>query len=215
MGRAMMAAVVGTPGVRACCGRVVVNQHDVQEGSDGCTADQAALVAVVQECQAQMIYIARRYVHDQEIAQEVVQETWLAAWRGLAVFAGRASLKSWIFAILLNRARTRGKQEARRQALAVDEVTLNPEETEQRMDESARSPEVYLLQQEIYAYLGQAIAALPQQQRQVITLSDLEARSPAEICSLLNVSEGNQRVLLHRARRRVRHALLAYWQDDS
>lgn len=204
----------------------VYNVRRADEGSEGrdwCRmtsaatgpVDETTLVALVTECQTQMIRIARRYVDDQEIAQEVVQETWLAVVRGVSAFAGRAALKSWIFAILLNQARTRGKQEQRRRLLLVDADEVAQAEEKGLPNRWTRnvvtSPEAQLLREESYYYLGQAIAALPTQQRLVITLADLEGRSPAEICRQLNVSEANQRVLLHRARQQVRLALQAYW----
>ena len=177
--------------------------------------DETPLVALVNECQSQMVRIAQRYVDDPEIAQEVVQETWLAAMRGLHAFAGRAALKSWIFAILLNQARTRGKQEKRRRLLLVDTAALAEDEETGLQANWTRaivtSPEAQLIGEEGYRYLEQAIAALPTQQRLVIALADLEGRSPAEICHQLKISEANQRVLLHRARQQVRLALQADW----
>lgn len=177
--------------------------------------DETTLVALVTEYQAQMIGIARRYVDDPEIAQEVVQETWLAIVRGVGAFAGRAALKSWIFAILLNRARTRGKQEKRRRLLLIEADEWAADDETAAADRWTRnvvsSPETQLLREENNHYLAQAIAALPTQQRLVITLADLEGRSPTEICRQLKISEANQRVLLHRARQQVRLALQAYW----
>ena len=206
----------------------VARSDEGNEGRDRCimasqvgsvAGDETTLVALVTEYQMQMIRIARRYVDDPEIAQEVVQETWLAAMRGLHAFAGRAALKSWIFAILLNQARTRGKQEKRRRLLLVDADALaQADETgaaERWTRNVVASPETQLLHEESNHYLAQAIAALPTQQRLVITLADLEGRSPTEICHQLKISEANQRVLLHRARQQVRLALQAYWAGQT
>ncbi len=179
--------------------------------------DKINLVALVAEYHAQMVRLARRYVDDPEIAQEVVQETWVAVLVGLPSFAARASLKTWIFAILLNQARTRGKQEKRRFLLTVSAEELAADDEALQGDKlpyaATNSPEAQLLWEETYTYLMQAIAALPTQQRLVITLSDLDGKSVAEICRQLKVSEANQRVLLYRARQQVRHALQAYWKS--
>jgi RNA polymerase sigma-70 factor (ECF subfamily) len=181
--------------------------------------DQINFVALVEEYHAQMVRLAQRYVDDPEIAQEVVQETWLAVLLGVPSFAARASLKTWIFAILLNQARTRGKQEKRQflRTVSEEELTADDEALQQKKWPRAEinSPEAQLLWEETYTYLMQAIAALPTQQRLVITLYALEGKSAAEICRQLNVSEANQRVLLYRARQQVRHALQAYWEGHK
>lgn len=174
-------------------------------------ADVTGLGVVATEWQRQMVRVAQRYVDDQEVAQEVVQETWVAVLRGLPTFAGRATLKSWIFAILLNRARTRGKTEQRRRhrMLSIDAL-VNVEETGDRdyaLHRAQRTPEAEVLRDERLAELAAAITALPLQQRRVLILHDLEGQSAAEICAQLHLSTANQRVLLHRARQRVRQAL--------
>jgi RNA polymerase sigma-70 factor (ECF subfamily) len=151
-------------------------------------------------------------------ADDVVQETWLGVIRGLAAFEGRSSLRTWIFRILVNQARTRATREARSvpfsSVVDEDQPTVDPaavgadgrwRSAPARLD---GDPESGLLSAEVRAKLLEAVDVLPPDQRAVITLRDLVGAPAAEVCELLDVSDGNQRVLLHRARARVRLALL-------
>jgi RNA polymerase sigma-70 factor (ECF subfamily) len=162
--------------------------------------DEAGFTALVERYHRAMIGVALGHVRTRALAEEVVQDAWVGVLGGLDRFEGRSSLRTWIFRILLNQAKTRGVREAR---------TL-PAETAGRADPvapDADDPEARVLAGVVRARVGAAVEALPPRQRRVITLRDLEGRSAAEVCRRLGISEGNQRVLLHRARRAVRAAL--------
>jgi RNA polymerase sigma-70 factor (ECF subfamily) len=167
-----------------------------------------------------MARVARAYVATNEAAEDVVQETWLGVIRGLDGFEERSSLKTWIFRILVNRARTRGERESRSRPFASLDADDQPAVDPDRFNEhgrfagywssppNARSiPEDAVLLAELGQQLQAVLDGLPATQRVVITLRDVHGLSSAEVCDLLGVSEGNQRVLLHRARSRARAAL--------
>ena len=167
-----------------------------------------------------MRFVARNFVRTETLAEEVVQDTWLAVIRGLEGFEGRSTLRTWIFHILVNRARTRAVREARSipfSSLAGDAAhegpTVDPSlfdadgawaQPPQRLD---GDPERHLLAAELRGRLVEAVAELPDGQRAVITLRDLAGLPSEEVCELLGLSAVNQRVLLHRARTQVRTAL--------
>jgi len=194
--------------------------------------DEAAFTGLVERHSASMLRIALIYVNDQATAEEVVQETWVAALRGLNGFEGRSSLKTWLFTILTNRARTRAVRENRYVPLEIEgELEAEPIVTPERFNPPGGQfayhwadgsqpqhwdliPEDRLLAQETRAVVLDAIESLPPNQRQVIRLRDVEGFSAAEVCNMLEISETNQRVLLHRARGRVRQALELYLMDD-
>lgn len=158
------------------------------------------------------------------MAEEVVQETWLGVINGLPGFEGRSSLKTWIFRILINRAQTRGKREARSRPFSSlwdvdvsEPAAVNPGRftargmwVEPPPRWSNAPPEELLAQRETMELVQRAIAELPENQRMVITLHDVEGVAPDEICNILEISETNQRVLLHRARSRIWGALEQY-----
>jgi RNA polymerase sigma-70 factor (ECF subfamily) len=162
--------------------------------------------------------VARTFVHTSSAADEVVQETWLGVIRGLHAFVGRSSLRTWIFHILVNRARTRGVRDARSVPFSDLEIDDGPAVEPVAFGEDGRwssspprletDPETSLLSAELREHLLRAIDALAPAQRAVITLRDLVGVPAEEVCELLELSEGNQRVLLHRARSRVRAALV-------
>jgi RNA polymerase sigma-70 factor, ECF subfamily len=163
------------------------------------------------------------FVRGRAVAEEVVQETWLAVTEGLDRFEGRSSLKTWILSILVNKAKTRGVRESR----SVPFTALAPEGAEPSVPpERFRGPgdafpghwraypgdweasaATAVQDRETLRVVMGAIAALPLVQQTVIRMRDVEGYSPEEVCTALDVSEGNQRVLLHRARSRVRSAL--------
>jgi RNA polymerase sigma-70 factor (ECF subfamily) len=157
-------------------------------------------------------------VHTSSAADEVVQETWLGVIRGLSAFEGRSSLRTWIFQILVNRARTRAVRDARSVPFSDLEVDDGPAVEPAAFGDDGRwssapprletDPETSLLSAELREHLLRAIDALSPAQRAVITLRDLVGAPAEEVCELLELSEGNQRVLLHRARSRVRAALI-------
>jgi RNA polymerase sigma-70 factor (ECF subfamily) len=177
--------------------------------------DEAAFAEVVRAWSPSMLRLARMYVATQAVAEDVVQEAWLGVLRGVDRFEGRSSLKTWVFRILVNRAMTRGAREAR--TVPVDEPAVDPARFTPdgawaappvRWDEQ---PEAALRSAETLEVIRGAIAELPERQRAVITLRDLEGWDAEETRNALELSETNQRVLLHRARAKVRAALEAYF----
>lgn len=187
--------------------------------------DEQAFVSLVDGLHGSLLRIARVFVRNDAVAQEVVQETWKAVLEGLATFEGRSSLKTWILRILTNRAKTRGIREARSvpfSALDLDaehEPAVDPSRFKpsgmwgvppQASDED---PEAVLGRREILRAVERAIDELPPAQRAVILLRDVEGVDSAEVCNILEVSETNQRVLLHRARSKVRAAVERYLEQ--
>lgn len=185
--------------------------------------DEPAFEALVARLYGTMLTVARTYVRDRAVAEEVVQETWLAVIKGLDRFKGRSSLKTWILSILVNQAKTRGTREAR----SVPFASLRPDDRAPAVaGERFRGPEdqhpggwrsfparwtatadSVLEDRETLRVAMRAISELPLTQQTVIRMRDVEGYSPEEVCATLDVSEANQRVLLHRARSRVRAAL--------
>jgi RNA polymerase sigma-70 factor (ECF subfamily) len=177
-----------------------------------------------------MLRIALLYVSSRAVAEEVVQETWLAVLTGLERFEGRSSLKTWLFRILTNKAKTRGQREARTvpfSALAADgdegDTAVEVERFLGPGNPHAGGwaapprgvPEERLLAAEARERVEAAIGGLPPNQRAVITLRDVEGLSAEEACNVLGLSETNQRVLLHRARAKVRAAFEQYLEETS
>lgn len=180
--------------------------------------DERAFEELVTQHDQPLRRVARTIVRTPSAADDVVQETWLAVVRGLDRFEGRSSLRTWIYAILIKRARSRASRDAR----SVPFSALENDDDGPTVDPSAfgpdgrwtsaparleSEPETNLLTNELRAHLVGAIDRLPPAQRAVITLRDVVGLSAADVCSILEVSDGNQRVLLHRARARVRAAL--------
>lgn len=190
--------------------------------------DESAFMELVERYHMALVRLALIYVNSQAVAEEVAQETWLGVLKGIHTFEGRSSLKTWLFRILTNRAKTRAQREGRYVASLDaddDEPAVDPERFRQP-DPASRGehwaveptnwdeiPEARLLAQETRTLIQQAIAALPPQQAEVITLRDVEGWSSEEVCNILDISETNQRVLLHRARSKVRRALEQYFED--
>ena len=206
---------------------------EVDPGDDQVVAalrrgDEAAFAWLVDQHHARLVRLALRYVADVSTAEEVVQDTWLQVLRGVARFQFRSSLKTWISSILLNRARTRAKRERRSlpfsdawlQLVARGEPAVDPDRffgpadpaTADRWSSAPRgvAPDERLLAAETQEIVQRAIAVLPLAQREVITLRDIEGWPAADVCNALGLTETNQRVLLHRARSKVRAALEAY-----
>jgi RNA polymerase sigma-70 factor, ECF subfamily len=193
--------------------------------------DEAAFTQLVREYQPSLVRVARIYVPTQAAAEEVAAETWLAVLNGLDRFEGRSSLKTWIFRILTNIAKTRGQREGRtlpfsalenpgrvpEAALDADRF-LDPEHPRWPGHWAVRPepwPEDALVAAETQAVVAEAIEALPPAQRAVISLRDVEGWSSEEVRNALELSETNQRVLLHRARSKVRRALESYLGEDT
>lgn len=187
--------------------------------------DERAFTELVEHYHQGLLRLATLYVVDRPAAEEVVQETWLAVLQGLRSFEGKSTLKTWIFRILVNRAKTRGVREARlvpfsRLTAGEAEPAVGPEHfttdgmwANPPQHWAEGSPEELLLRSEIAGLLEEAIAALPANQRAVITLRDVEGMESSEVCNVLELSETNQRVLLHRARAKMRRALEEYHRE--
>jgi RNA polymerase sigma-70 factor, ECF subfamily len=189
--------------------------------------DDAAFMMLVEQHQASMLRIARMYVSSHAVAEEVVQEAWLGIVKGLDRFEGRSSLKTWMYRILVNIAKTRGQREGRSvpfSSLAGDDAAepavaaewfqgpegQTPGGWSSIPDDWGALPEARLLASETLRVVEEAIAALPPMQAEVIRLRDVLGWSSEEVRNALDLSETNQRVLLHRARARVRSALQTY-----
>jgi RNA polymerase sigma-70 factor (ECF subfamily) len=194
--------------------------------------DERAFVALVERYQRPLLRLALVYCRSLAIAEEIVQDTWLGMIQGIDRFEGRASLKTWLFQILVNRARTRAEREGRNvsfssfavEAEAPGEPAVPPERFRPIDDKWpnnwalpphswGESADAGLLAGETMDLVKRAIAQLPSAQQQVITLRDIEGWPAEDVCNVLMISETNQRVLLHRARSRVRGALEGHFND--
>jgi RNA polymerase sigma-70 factor (ECF subfamily) len=184
--------------------------------------DEKAFLALVQSLNAPMLRVASVYVSSRAVAEEVVQEAWLGVLKGLSAFEGRSSLRRWIFGIVANCARSRGVREARSTPFsamgpaeddepAVDPGRFLPPDHPRWPGHWSEPPTAWaedqVLNKESLGVVEAAIALLPVNQREVITLRDVLGWTSEEVCESLGISEGNQRVLLHRARSKVRAAL--------
>jgi RNA polymerase sigma-70 factor, ECF subfamily len=187
--------------------------------------DEAAFRTLIEMYHAMLVRVARMYVSTQATAEDVAAETWLAVLEGIDRFEGRSSLKTWIFRILTNRAKTRGIREGRSlpfSALEPDEASVDADRFHggdhkwpgHWASAPARFPEERLLAAETRDLIERTIAALPPTQRAVISLRDIEGWSAEEVCNALTLTETNQRVLLHRARSTVRAALERYLEES-
>jgi RNA polymerase sigma-70 factor (ECF subfamily) len=185
--------------------------------------DEQAFAALVDKYGPSLLRVALLFVSSRAVAEEVVADTWLAVFTGLERFEGRSSLKTWLFRILSNKAKTRGRRESRVLPFSTFTGDGDEGETAVDVDRFARDghwtapprgvPEERLLAGESRRVVEEAIAALPENQRAVITLRDVEGLSAEEACNVLGVSETNQRVLLHRARAKVRAAYEEYLEQ--
>jgi RNA polymerase sigma-70 factor, ECF subfamily len=191
--------------------------------------DESAFAELIDRYGAMMLRVAQMYVRDRATAEEVVQETWLAVLNGIDRFEGRSSLKTWLFRILTNRAKTRGERDGR--VLPFSALAGAGEEDEPAVDPDrflgpdSRTPGAWaspprgwpqerLLQRETLGVIEMAIEDLPDAQRAVIQLRDVAGWTPMEVSDALDITDGNQRVLLHRARSKVRAALERYLDPD-
>jgi len=197
--------------------------------------DETAFIQLVKLYHPSLIRLALMFVKDVAIAEELAQETWLAILQSLDRFESRSSLKTWIFTILTNKAKTRGQRENRTLSFsdldkdASDSPTVDPgrfrsptaEKSPNHWAPDAKPqswsgiPEETVLAQETMAVISQTIENLPENQRMVIALRDINELSSDEVCNILDISETNQRVLLHRARARVRQALEDYLKTEN
>jgi RNA polymerase sigma-70 factor, ECF subfamily len=197
------------------------------------SGDEAAFASLIDRYASTMMRLAMIYVTPWAVAEEVVQETWMAILEGLNRFEGRSSLKTWMFRILTNCAKTRAHREGRSVPFSSlfdeDSDSAEPAVDLDRFlpadhqwaghwvsfpSKWEAMPEERLLSQETYTHIERAIEALPPHQREVIVLRDIEGWTSDEVCNTLCISEGNQRVLLHRARSKVRSVLEHYFQEE-
>ena len=191
--------------------------------------DERAFVELVNRYQGPLTRIALVYCGSRAVAEEIVQDTWLGVLRGIERFEGRSSFKTWLFRILVNRARTQAEREGRTisfSALENDGPAVSPDRFlgAEHPDWAGHwsvpprswgaSPESDLLSKETLELVEGAIATLAPAQREVITLRDVEGWESEEVCNVLGITETNQRVLLHRARAKVRAALERHFDPD-
>lgn len=193
--------------------------------------DESAFAELVRRHGAMLQRVARMFVPSDSVAEEVVQETWLGVLQGLERFEGRSTLKTWIFRILVNRARTRGERESRTvsfSALAAEECQADdPAVGPDRFRDAADAypghwtvplprwgddPEKWVTSQETLQHLRAALQQLPPAQRSVVTLHDVQEFTAGEVCEALGITEANQRVLLHRGRSKLRRALETHFE---
>jgi len=195
--------------------------------------EETAFMELVERLHAPLLRVALTFVHGEAVAEEVVQDTWVAVLEGIHRFEGRSSLKTWIFRILMNRARTQGVRESRYVEFpgkASDSDHGGSDMVEELptvvggegwsgnysgiiSSQTEASPERKLLNKEMMERIYAVIHILPAMQRKVILLRDVEGFESGEVCRMLGVSESNQRVLLHRARTKVRQALAPYMDE--
>ena len=190
--------------------------------------DEEAFTALVEREQSAMLRVALCHCRNRAAAEEAVQDTWLAVLRGLARFEGRSSLRTWIFSILLNRAKTQGVREKRAssaaplddQEPAVDPGRFAPAGARwpghwsHPPQSHGAGPERRVLDAELRGTIETAIQALPSAQRTVMSLRDIEGLPADVVCNALGLTETNQRVILHRARSRVRLAVERYLDGE-
>ena len=177
--------------------------------------DEGAFVALVNRYNASLLRLARSYVPTHAVAEEVVQETWMGVVRGVDRFEGRSSFKTWLFRILVNRARSAGVHEPRAVSFDTGEPAVDPA----RFDAAGAwalplqpwesDADDRLVAATWGTVLGEALDDLPPRQREIVVLRDVEGLPSDDVCSVLGITEGNQRVLLHRGRSRLRSMLEA------
>jgi RNA polymerase sigma-70 factor, ECF subfamily len=189
--------------------------------------DEDAFMGLVRSLSPALLRVARMYVPSQAVAEEVVQETWLGVLNGIDRFEGRSTVRTWIFRILVNRARTRGERERRTVpfaalARAETEGDFEPVDLDRFATDGSwaspprrweEDPELALRSAEAVEKVRAEVAKLPEMQRLVITMRDLDGLPSEDVRNALDISETNQRVLLHRARSKVRAALEGFFAD--
>jgi RNA polymerase sigma-70 factor (ECF subfamily) len=182
--------------------------------------DDKAFAELVMRYHESLVRVARYYVGSQASAEDVVQETWIAVLRGIDRFEGRSSFKTWLFRILVNRARTLGVKEHR--TVPVDPLTSDRSVSPSRFDQGGHwsEPPVPftdaiddgIVNEPIVRLVHESIARLPEAARAVVTLRDVQGLSTAEVAELLGLTEANVRVILHRSRARIRTEVEAKMQ---
>lgn len=191
------------------------------------SGDEAAFASLVDDLHGGLLAFARTFTSSASLAEDIVQETWVGVIRGLHGFDGRSSLRTWIFSILVRRARTLAARDARQggrrmeAGRSISEVEWEPGRG--RVGLWERTPVPWGLEDpasifqsaEALEVLQAALDALPDTQRQVVLLRDVEGMAAPDVCNILDLSETNQRVILHRGRARLRRALDRYVQDGA
>jgi RNA polymerase sigma-70 factor (ECF subfamily) len=193
------------------------------------SGDEAAFQALIERYHPGVVRVCQYYLRDRSLAEEAAQETWLAMLRGLDRFEARSSLKTWLYGIAANTARSRARREQR--TVTFSSITRHETEPFEPAVDPSRfrapdqpypggwvsfppswgdAPEQRFLSGEVHGQIHMAINSLPESQREVVRLRDVEGFSAREVCDILGVSEANQRVLLHRGRSKVRGALEHY-----
>lgn len=194
--------------------------------------DEAAFAQLVDQYTPAMLRVAHGYAPTHQIAEEVVQETWIALLKGISRFEGRSSLRTWLFAVVINIAKQRGIRERRAADAEIAAYTggtvdparfrsaddlMWPGHWKERQEPAAfpDTPEESILGDELITVARRELDKLPERQRMVVSLRDMLGFDSSEVCELLNISLANQRVLLHRGRAAVRQALENYLTDAS
>jgi len=193
--------------------------------------DESAFASLVERHSAAMLRVARGYVSTQEMAEDVVQETWIGLLKGINNFEGRSSLRTWLFTVLINIAKSRGIRERRSVDAVIAAVTggtvdaarFRPAgdpwpghwKADAMPSPFPETPEGSLLGNELVAVARRELDKLPDRQRSVVTLRDMYGFDSKEVSEMLEISVGNQRVLLHRGRSAVRQALETYLADEA
>jgi len=193
--------------------------------------DESAFAALVDRHTPAMLRVARGYVPSREIAEEVVQETWIALLKGIGSFEGRSSLRTWLFTVLINIAKRRGMRERRDADVAVMAFTGGTVDPARFRDAGdpypghwlpnevpspfPDTPEGSVLGDELITLARRELDKLPERQRVVVTMRDMLGLDSAEVCELLEISVANQRVLLHRGRAAVRQVLEDYLREAT
>jgi RNA polymerase sigma-70 factor (ECF subfamily) len=197
--------------------------------------DEVAFASLVKQYSGRLLRMALTFVKTKGVAEEVVQETWIAVLDGLSGFERRSSLKTWIFRILINRAKTRAEREARVvpfSALGNDPLEDRPSGASEPAVPPDRftpagswatpprrfpedGPEGQLLRGELRQLLAREIEKLPTNQQRVVILRDVEGQSSEDVCAALEISEANQRVLLHRGRAKLRAAIERFFEEEG
>jgi RNA polymerase sigma-70 factor, ECF subfamily len=177
------------------------------------SGDEQAFMILVDRHQPSMLRLAACYVPSQAIAEEVVQDAWVGFLRGLDRFEGRSSVRTWLFRILVNRARSAGVRERRSVAVEDLDAAVDAARFDQAGGWSA-PPALWtdlvddrVVARRMAGHIRLALVGLPVRQREVVTLRDIDGLSSAEVCGVLDITEANQRVLLHRGRSRLRQLL--------
>lgn len=183
--------------------------------------DERAFVSIVDGWYAPMLRLAEVFAHNRAVAEEIVQETWVAVLDGLRKFEARSRLKTWVFRILVRRAATRAEKESRMSPFSSLDAAAEDQLDPSRFDENGiwteaplawpdRPSEDLVLRKELNQLVERELGQLPDAQRAVVVLRDLEDCDAAEACEILGITEANQRVLLHRGRVRLRASIEKY-----